>query len=400
MIHLDIWEEAPIMDNLLWYYLVESDQRPAKYLICQTIEVPTALESKSTGELWELQEEFHREFERVFEEVKQGHLDRSFVSPNYLDLLQELCSRIIQECDLCGWECGVNRENGKTGVCKLTSTSRVSSYFHHRGEELIYRGTKGSGTIFFTSCNMRCQFCQNGDISANRDNGIVVSVEDLAAMIWVLRSEGCHNINFVGGDPAIHLHNIVSALNRLNHPPKAETLARVERIRGDYSFYPKSSHYFWGRLNVPMLFNSNFFMSNSSMKLLIDLMDIWLPDIKFFPNECSLRLSKTPRYFETVSKWVKFIYDRGESFSIRHLVMPNHVDCCSIPILSWVQRNVPTALINLMPQYRPEMWADPRSPMYRPELSDISRILTQEEFNRVLRHADELGLNYKTVSFR
>src|SRR5262249_22214147 len=81
----------------------------------------------------------------------------------------------------------------KFGACKLASASRVSSYFHHTGEELFFRGTEGSGTIFFTSCNMRCAFCQNGDISTDKDNGEESNPRTLAAMAWTLRREGCHN---------------------------------------------------------------------------------------------------------------------------------------------------------------------------------------------------------------
>ncbi len=79
----------------------------------------------------------------------------------------------------------------------------MSSYFHHTGEELFYRGTQGSGTIFFTSCNMRCAFCQNGDISTDKDNGEETDARALAAMAWLLRREGCHNINWVGGEVVI-----------------------------------------------------------------------------------------------------------------------------------------------------------------------------------------------------
>src|SRR2546426_11233229 len=120
---------------------------------------------------------------------------------------------MLAHCNFCRWDCRVDRTRGeKLGACKLASETRVSSHFHHRGEELIYRGTHGSGTIFFTSCNMRCSFCQNGDISTDRLNGEAVSARTLATMAWVLRLEGCHNINWVGGDPTIHLHTILEAI--------------------------------------------------------------------------------------------------------------------------------------------------------------------------------------------
>ena len=107
----------------------------------------------------------------------------------------------------------MDRSTGtKLGACKLASDTRVSTYFHHGGEELVYRGLRGSGTIFFTSCNMSCAYCQNGDISTDKDNGMVVDARTLATMAWLLRMEGCHNVNWVGGEVTIHLHTILEAI--------------------------------------------------------------------------------------------------------------------------------------------------------------------------------------------
>src|SRR5262249_35566288 len=107
------------------------------------------------------------------------------------------------------------------------------------GEELFYRGTQGSGTIFFTSCNMRCAFCQNGDISTDKDNGEETDPRTLAAMAWTLRREGCHNINWVGGEVVIHLHAIVDAIALLggDHTPTAAELARARKTKADRFFW-------------------------------------------------------------------------------------------------------------------------------------------------------------------
>src|SRR5438093_4597692 len=107
-----------------------------------------------------------------------------------------------------------------------------------RDEEIDFRGTMGSGTIFFKSCNMRCAFCQNGDISTDKDNGEEVDARTLAAMAWVLRREGCHNINWVGGEVVIHLHAIVDAIALLGRgfmPSRAE-LERAGRTKADRFF--------------------------------------------------------------------------------------------------------------------------------------------------------------------
>ena len=154
-------------------------------------------------------------------------------SPSLLEIARELAYRMLSHCNFCPWDCRVDRVTGaKLGACKLASGSRVSSHFHHTGEELFYRGTQGSGTIFFTSCNMRCAFCQNGDISTDKDNGEETDPRMLASMAWTLRREGCHNINWVGGEVVIHLRAIVVAIALLGRdftPSPAERPARVRR---------------------------------------------------------------------------------------------------------------------------------------------------------------------------
>ena len=134
------------------------------------------------------------------------------------------------------------------------------------GEELFYRGTEGSGTIFFTSCNMRCAFCQNGDISTDKDNGEETDPRTLASMAWTLRREGCHNINWVGGEVVIHLHAIVDAIALLGRDftPSPAELARARKTKADrfwqFDDIPAAA-LFDGAFNAPMLWNSNFFMT-------------------------------------------------------------------------------------------------------------------------------------------
>src|SRR5262249_37353300 len=117
--------------------------------------------------------------------------------PSLLELVRELAYRMLAHCNFCPWDCRVHRPpSPRLVACKHGSASPGSSHFHPTGEELFYRGTHGSGTIFFTSCNMRCAFCQNGDISTDKDNGEETDPRTLAAMAWTLRREGCHNINW------------------------------------------------------------------------------------------------------------------------------------------------------------------------------------------------------------
>jgi len=293
----------------------------------------------------------------------------------------------------------------KLGACKLASGSRISSHFHHTGEELFYRGTQGSGTIFFTSCNMRCAFCQNGDISADKDNGEETDPRTLATMAWTLRREGCHNINWVGGEAVIHLHAIVDAIALLGRdftPTQAEC-NRARKTKADRLFWfdevPDAAAYD-GKLNAPMLWNSNFFMTLESMKILRVLTDVWLPDFKFGPGRCAMTLAKTPWYWEIVTRNIALIAEWGEDFSIRHLVMPNHVECCTYPVLEWIAERAPSVPVNVMAQFRPDNFCDPASAKYRDKHAEIARRPTRMEFDDSWRRARALGLNFAATHVR
>jgi len=248
--------------------------------------------------------------------------------------------------------------------------------------------------------------CQNGDISKDKENGIPVTPELLALMAMQLRMEGCHNINFVGGEPTIHLHTIIKAISLLGSKKlQAKDLLYIERVKADYLDYfrsqwsrPSDASY-EGEFNVPILWNSNFFMSEETMRILRTVVDVWLPDFKFGNEKCALRLSRTPWYFETVSKNHKLIYEWGEDMAIRHLIMPNHVECCTKPILGWIRENLPGVPVNIMDQYHPDCFADPRSPAYDQKFSDISRFPTEREILESFKYARSLGLCFEPLSY-
>jgi putative pyruvate formate lyase activating enzyme len=311
---------------------------------------------------------------------------------------------MLGHCNFCRWNCQVDRRaTTKLGTCKLAYDSRVSTFFHHQGEELIYRGYDGSGTIFFTSCNMRCAFCQNGDISTDKDNGEVISARALATMAWLLRREGCHNVNWVGGEVTIHLHTIVEAISLMaDLQPTDEDLRSALPAKADYyrTFRSNSDNCLYqGAFNAPMLWNSNFFMSVPAMKILRLLIDVWLPDFKFGPGRCAVTLAKTPWYWETVTSNLKMVHDWGEDFTIRHLVMPNHVECCTRPVLEWIAENMPDAPVNIMDQYHPDNFCDPRNPKYDKRYVQISRHANSREILDAFRHAREFGLNFESLSY-
>lgn len=415
--------------DLPWYSAVSTNRMPAKYLISKSIfcNIPD-LAAAAEERLWEEHRNLIKTFLETWKEVRS---EKHSVIRNpesgktsLMDLNIELTKRMLKHCNFCRWNCQIDRsvqsvdagsigEAKKHGTCQLESASKVSSYFHHRGEELVFRGTMGSGTIFFTSCNMRCSFCQNGDISTDKDNGIPITPNLLAFMIWQLRMEGCHNTNWVGGDPTIHLHTIVEALglldslqqsniNKMKQYQKNVESAKADNYHIDSfkTWLNSESAFYRGRLfNSPQLWNSNFFMSSETMDILRSLIDVWLPDFKFGPGECALDISRTPWYWETVTNNLKLIHEWGEDFVIRHLIMPNHVECCTKPVLDWIAMNMPEVPVNIMDQYYPENLCDPSSSKYRERYNEIARSPSEEEIVRSYQYAKELNLNFEALSY-
>lgn len=399
-----IWER--VGERLPWYFAVATNKRPAKYLLARRVPVEASLGDASTEALWQEHERATQRFLALWRGVREGKRrlrELEPASPSLMDLSVELAKRMLRRCTFCRWRCKVDRgADGKRGTCQLAAGSRVGGFFHHRGEELVFRGTGGSGTIFFTSCNLRCGFCQNGDISHDKDNGVEFTPRDLALAAWQLRMEGCHNANWVGGEPTIHLHNIVEAISLLGwFEPSGEDLERVARAKADrWQSFPRSranaDHE--GEFNVPVLWNSNFFMSEETTRLLRCLVDVWLPDFKFGSDKCSVRLARTPWYWDTVTRNHKLVHDWGEDMVVRHLVMPNHVACCTRPVLDWLAAHVPRALVNVMDQFHPDCACDPSGEQFDPKLEDIARYPTAAEIKESYAHAERLGLAWRELS--
>ncbi|MEM2136833.1 MAG: 4Fe-4S cluster-binding domain-containing protein, partial [Candidatus Methanomethylicia archaeon] len=270
-------QDEEVKSRLSWYLMVMNNKRPAKYLICKRI--PSEYDEESDiNTLWMEHEERAKEFKRIYNEIKDGKLkieELEKPSKSLLDLKIEIVNRMLEECTFCERKCRVNRRS-KTGFCKLNSKTYVSSWFHHWGEEAPL---VPSGTIFFSSCNFRCAFCQNYDISQlNPHGGVEVSNIMLAKISTTLRREGVRNINYVGGEPTPNLHTIVSSLRHMD-------------------------------VNVPLLWNSNMYCSEETMKILLDIIDIGLPDFKYGNNNCAKRLSMVENYFEIISRNDKIMHD-------------------------------------------------------------------------------------------
>jgi putative pyruvate formate lyase activating enzyme len=267
-----------------------------------------------------------------------------------LDLKIELARRVLGSCRFCERRCGVDRLSGERGVCGVGTKPKVASEFMHYGEEpeLV-----PSYTIFFNGCTFKCQYCQNWDISQFPNSGAEGGSKAFAGLIGRARKGGARNVNWVGGDPTPNLHVIL------------ESLAECS-------------------VNVPSVWNSNMYLSPEAMQLLFGTQDIYLTDFKYGNDECAQRLSKVKNYFKTVARNHRLAFADAEVI-IRHLVLPNHVECCTRPVLEWIAENLGSdARVNLMDQYRPEYRAQ--------EYPELTRRVTTEEMERALRTAEEVGL--------
>jgi len=262
--------------------------------------------------------------------------------------------KIVQSCELCERKCGVNRLKNEKGECRVAKHPLISSEFVHVGEEPFF---VPSHTIFFMGCNFHCQYCQNWTISQWQESGFKIEPEQLASMIDRRRNEGCRNVNFVGGEPTPNLLFILETLNHVT-------------------------------ANVPVVWNSNFYMTEKTMKVLGGVVDVYLSDFKYGNDKCAQKLSKVENYMEVVERNHEIATKQAE-LVIRHLVLPNHLECCTKPILEWIANNIQgKCIVNLMNQYRPAYKAH--------EYSDINRRLDKEEFDKAVELAKELKINYTT----
>lgn len=242
----------------------------------------------------------------------------------------------LAACRACPRDCGVNRlADDQTGVCRTGRHAIVASAFPHFGEEDCLRGWNGSGTIFFSLCNLRCVFCQNWEISQARA-GRVCSASEIAELMLELQGLGCHNINFV--TPEHVAPQVVEAI--------AEAVSRG--------------------LRVPIVYNTSAYDSLGSLRLLDGLVDIYMPDFKFWEPETARRLGRARDYPERAREAIVEMHRQvgplrfgpdglaRRGVLVRHLVMPGLVEE-GAAIMAWLAREVsPDTYVNIMGQYRPE----------------------------------------------
>jgi len=295
--------------------------------------------------------------------------------PAYLRLYQsgeltrrvERALRLLESCTACPRHCRVNRLADKFGVCKNGRYAIVSSYGAHLGEEDCLRGWRGSGTIFICGCNLRCVFCQNFDISWQL-RGTPAPPEKLARMMLELQRDGCHNINFV--TPEHVVPQLIEAL------PLA-----IER-----------------GLRLPIVYNTSAYDSMESLALLDGVVDIYMPDFKYWDRESARKYSRAPDYPEVARRTIKEMYrqvgdlvldEHGvaqRGLLIRHLVMPGDV-VGTREVMRWIARELsPTTYVNVMAQYYPA------GKVSRSEFPEINRRVSPSEYERALQEAWAAGL--------
>lgn len=293
--------------------------------------------------------------------------------PSYISLYKsgklkekiEKAIGLLESCKLCPRECGVNRLKGEKGFCRTGRKAIVASYNPHFGEEAPLVGRNGSGTIFISSCNLLCLFCQNYEISHLME-GIEVVPEQMAYMMIELQKSGCHNINFVTPTHVVPqiLEGLLIAINE--------------------------------GLNIPLVYNSGGYDKKDTVRLLDGIFDIYMPDFKFWESQWSKKYMNAPDYKERATEAIRemhrqvgdlIVNDKGvaeRGLIIRHLVMPNGI-AGTEQIMKFIAEEIsPYTYVNVMDQYRPcgKAHHDPF----------INRMITAQEYRNAIEHAKKAGL--------
>lgn len=272
--------------------------------------------------------------------------------------------KLLEKCTICPHNCGINRLNNQIGRCKSKNIVKIALYSTHNFEEPCISGKKGSGTVFFSNCNMNCVFCQNYEIS-QQGKGREISIDELASIFIKQQEKDVENINLV--TPTSYVPQIIEAV-------------KIARNNG---------------LKLPIVYNTNGYEKVETLKMLEGYIDIYLPDFKYSDNELAKRLSKVDNYFEIVTEALKEMYrqtgksifnDDGimqKGMIIRHLVLPNHI-LNSRRVLKWINENMHDVYVSVMAQYFPTYKAK--------DIDDINRKLTKEEYEQIENYLYRLDL--------
>ena len=275
-------------------------------------------------------------------------------------------NKLLEKCVLCPHECKVNRNEGKLGRCKAGKNIKIALANLHYFEEPCISGENGSGTVFFSGCNLNCKYCQNYKISQEL-LGKEISIEELAEEFLKLQNMNANNINLVTG--VMYVPKIIDAI-------------KIAKEKG---------------LNIPIVYNSSGYESVETIKLLDGYIDVYLPDLKYCDNELGIKYSGIKNYFENATNAIKEMYKQvGEAdfdengiikkgIIIRHLVLPNNIEN-SKNALKWIKETFGNKiLVSIMAQYFPTNKAK--------DITELNRKLTQEEYDEIEQFVFDLELD-------
>lgn len=273
---------------------------------------------------------------------------------------------VLKECILCPHKCKINRINGEIGRCKAGAKVKIALADLHFFEEPCISGENGSGTVFFTGCNLSCKFCQNYKIS-QKMHGKEIEIEELANEFLKLQDRGANNINLVTG--VMYIPQIIESI-------------KIAKEKG---------------LKIPIVYNSSGYENPDALRMLDGYIDVYLPDLKYYDDALAKRLSGIDKYYEYATESIKEMYRQVGSpeidenglikkgLIVRHLILPNNMEN-SKKVLKWIKDEFDTKiLVSVMAQYFPTNKAM--------EFEEINRKLTQEEYDEIEDFVFELNLD-------
>ena len=273
---------------------------------------------------------------------------------------------VLKECILCPHKCKINRVNGENGRCKAGAKVKIALADLHFFEEPCISGENGSGTVFFTGCNLSCKFCQNYKIS-QKMHGKEIEIEELANEFLKLQDRGANNINLVTG--VMYIPQIIESI-------------KIAKEKG---------------LKIPIVYNSSGYENPDALRMLDGYIDVYLPDLKYYDDALAKRLSGIDKYYEYATESIKEMYRQVGSpeidenglikkgLIVRHLILPNNMEN-SKKVLKWIKDEFDTKiLVSVMAQYFPTNKAM--------EFEEINRKLTQEEYDEIEDFVFELNLD-------
>ena len=273
----------------------------------------------------------------------------------------------LDKCTICPHKCGINRNEGKIGRCKASDKVKIALYSTHNFEEPCISGENGSGTVFFSNCNLNCVYCQNYEIS-QQGKGKEITIDELAQIFLEQQSKNVENINLV--TPTSYTFQIIEAI-------------KIARKKG---------------LKIPIVYNTNGYETIETIRKLDGYIDIYLPDLKYAENEKAYKYSKIENYFEIATNAIKEMvrqvgkpeFDKNsimkKGVMIRHLVLPENIEN-SKKVLKWINDNLKDYVyISVMAQYFPTYKAKTDE-----NYKELNRKLTKNEWKQIENYIDFLG---------